>query len=227
MNRSLYVAVDESGREADDDVFTTASCWYVSTDPPESALNPVREAVQGLLTDLGYPADNDELKGKDMIGEPREQFFRCLTSCFDKYGTVEDEFLPWDGYEVQFRYGTLPARQARAVASHPSDTLSAEEAMRRLMLLEQLTPLFSDRLDYEYVDDVVVLLDGESWENPRRSIRRNLQFRRDPSFEFRSGDSKKYKGIQFADVVANTLYRRLNGTDHDTELSSIREMLWR
>ena len=222
----MYVAIDESGREADDDVFTTASCWYVSTESPESALNPVREALQSLLTDLGYPAGHDESKGKDMVGEPRRQCFESLVPCLERYGAIENEYLPWDGRELRFRHSTLPARQARAVMSHPSDTVSAEEAIRRLMLLEQLTPIFSRQLDYEYVSSVEILPDGDSWDTARRAIDNELHFDGSPSLTFRSGDSRKYNGIQFADVIANTLYRRFDRSDYDSALSAVDELVW-
>lgn len=224
MGRSLYVAIDESGREADDDIFTTASCWYVSTQPPESALNPVRESLQGLLTDCGYPASNRELKGTDLQEDQRQLFFDSIRRAIDKdSNSIKREHTLWDGYHVGFRFSGLPAKEARATLRHPSDTISPEQTIRRTMLLEQLMPLFTASFNLEYISNVVILLDGTVWADAQRNLSENASIPYEQSLEYEFGDSVKLKGIQFADVVANTLRRSYIEDGHAGKLSTLED----
>jgi len=209
---TLYVCVDESGRQDVGKCYTVAGCWFVSERPPGDTLDRTKDELIDVM--FGDSSSVGELKGsKSNIGALNSGISYLREAVYED-SSIERSSLPWSmSIPVGFSLVAFTPEAITETVSKYVDRLDRPRVVQSFALDAVLKPLVHPeqvRLD-QSVDRVRVLLDSTTWEQPANDYAQaSVQ---NTSLELETRDSQSVPGIQFADLAAYS-WRR-NYTDGD------------
>lgn len=208
MSNTLYVFIDESGNETQDDYYVVAGCWCVSTETdPSAVLDPTVQRLTDMAESvLHRPDPISELKGGELPNDVLEATVRSFENYMYDDTTIPHPAIPWGiAYPFRFSVSSMnPEVGIHALRRFVPDELDAPKALRVVMLLSALDPLFRDEfLDMTRVDDITVVLDDVVWEGSAQHTRRAFDNVDDaPNTTFTIEESSATPGLQIADLAA-------------------------
>jgi hypothetical protein len=213
---TLYISIDESGKEISDECYAVVGCWFVSDrENPEQAGKPTRTKTQHFVQEVlsNGPSALDELRGSDMPGAVDDAINSVFNSAYDDE-TILQSHSVWPTSNSQplmfSRSIQFPPLTEPTIGQYIGGNIS--HALKTIALVSVLSPLFDAyQVFLNNCDSIRVLLDATPWTTPANRVEQQLNELDFPphSFSFEVRDSKATPGIQFADMGAYALRQRL------------------
>lgn len=213
---TLYISIDESGKEINDVCYAVVGCWFASDrEDPEQAGKPTRTKTQHFVQEVlpNGPPSIDELQGSDMPDAVDDAVNSVFNSAYDDE-TISQSHSVWPTSNSQplvfSRSIQFPPLTEPTVGQYISGNTS--HALKTIALVSALSPLFdTHQVFLDNCDSIRILLDATPWTTPASRVEQQLNELDVPShsFSFEIRDSKATPGIQFADLGAYALRQRL------------------
>lgn len=229
MTNTLYIFIDESGNETQGDYYVVAGCWCLSSDTDASnVLDPtvqrLRTVAQGTFRD---EKSISELKGAELPSDVLTAVIQSLEEIMYDDQTVPHSIdLPWEiQYPVRYALSNVnPQVGTRALSNFVPSKLDAPKALKLVMLVSALDPLFREGIvDMANIDDIIIVLDDTVWKNSAESAQRIFsEIDSAPNItDFKIADSNSTPGLQLADIGAYSWARHRREGDCENAIETI------
>lgn len=220
---TLYVCVDESGRQDDGQCYAVAGCWFVSSRRPINTLDRTKDSL--IQTMFGTGASVSELKGSKVDADTLNTGIDYLRKAIYEESSIEQSSLPWSmSYPVGFSLVAFTPETIAETISDYVDKLDRPRVVQSFALDAVLKPLVHPEqvhLD-QSIDAVRVLLDSTTWEQPATDYARTSVQNTDLELETR--DSQSVPGVQLADLAAYSWRRNYTRGDCGTAAGVLHDL---
>lgn len=214
-NNTLYVFVDESGVPGRDSIYSLAGAWTLSHEGSvRRVLEPTVGRLRSLLEASGL-SPGDELKGSKLGKEHLNLLLSSLKEMSLEDSTVYETGAPWPP-DLSVRFSVHEINQdlaGEALGDILGSELQVPVSLQTLALASILSPFVQpNSLNDGSIDECVVVLDANTWEQARQKIERGidiLQKDLPAPISLQIRDSAQTPGIQIADLAAYSWRRNL------------------
>lgn len=220
---TLYICVDESGRHHDGRCYSVAGCWFLSDRRPTDALDRTKDKLIGTM--FGDSSGVSELKGSKVEPSRLNDGVSYLRSIVYEDDSIQQEALPWSlSIPLGISVVAFTPDDAISTISKYVDKLDRPRVVQAFALNAILKPLIHPkqvRLD-PTVDDVRIVLDSKTWEQPAEDYpQTEIQ---DKDLELETRDSQSVPGIQLADLAAYSWRRNYTHGDCGTAAGVLHDL---
>jgi hypothetical protein len=204
----LYIFIDESGNHSRGKNYTVAASWCLSTkNKTSNVLASTRDSVADHIGVSG------ELKGASTPPRKLNSALASITNYGYSDSSITHSHAAW-ATEQPIRH-TLhdvnPEIAKQTINDLTGNHLEAPNIIQTLALATILNPLFyPERLNEEAFDEVKIILDAKTWENPVNNLEAaidSVDADTPNSLSFEIRDSKATPGIQISDLTAYSWLR--------------------
>ncbi|MBP1987954.1 hypothetical protein [Halolamina salifodinae] len=169
---TLYVCVDESGRQDSGQCYTVAGCWFVS----ERRAIDTLDGTKDKLMETMFEGGPNELKGSKAGPDTLNTGVDYLRNVVYEDESIEQSSLPWSmSYPVGFSLVAFTPDTITETISDYIDRLDRPRVIQSFALNAVLKPLVHPEqvcLDGS-ISDVRVLLDSTTWDQPASDYARS------------------------------------------------------
>lgn len=201
---TLHVFIDESGKHYQGEHYTLAACWAVSTFDNNNTQNVFDPSKQRIMSSL---ETNTEIKGNQLL----ENEYQNVLSNFDAIlyddNSVMNDPSVWNN-ALPMRATFHDVQPSVAVSSLQNllgEGREQKNCIHLLALVSVLDPIFSNKVQSApEIENIRITLDGGIWGQVADSFKSGLESvgYSGPPIALSEEDSKKFPGIQFADLLA-------------------------
>lgn len=220
---TLYVCVDESGRQDDGQCYSVAGCWFVSDAQPRNALDRTKDKLIEVM--FGDASGVSELKGSKASTDALNQGISYLRKVVYDDPSVDQSLIPWSmSIPVGFTVVAFTPDTITETISRYVDRLDRPRVVQSFALDAILKPLVHPeqlRLG-QSIDTVCVLLDSTTWKQPANDYSRTSVQNTD--IELQTRDSRSVAGVQLADLAAYSWRRNYTQGDCGTAAGVLHDL---
>lgn len=198
---TLYVCVDESGRQNDGRCYSVAGCWFLSNTRPTDALDRTKDKLIGTM--FGDNSGVGELKGSKADPASLNDGISYLRQVIHEDTSIEQESFPWSlSIPIGISVVAFSPDIVLSTISKYVDELDRPRVIQAFALNAVLKPLIHPEqvLLERAIDNVRIVLDSTTWQQPAKDYPQTEVQGKELELETR--DSQSIPGIQLADLAA-------------------------